>query len=268
MNKPIQHAWCSHKDNLDRYNGLAELYDEFRPGYPPSLINELIRLSNLKAGNRVLDIGCGTGQLAFPLAEKGFKVTAIDLEQDMITLCQNKDKNHLINWICGKAEDVLSDQDFYSLVTMGRSFHWMDRSSILELVWHILTPDGVCSVIWDEFKPDTNKNEWSIRMKELAAHYAGYKAESEEKTSFLKHEEIIAQSKFGSYQKTQLDHSRSYTVEQVLGHYLSFSWCNKRVLGNAYNEFCEKARVMLEQYCEGDHLEEDMVFTILSMNKN
>ena len=54
MNKPIQHAWCEHKSNPERYSGLAELYDEFRPGYPKAIIDELMRIADLKIRDSVV----------------------------------------------------------------------------------------------------------------------------------------------------------------------------------------------------------------------
>ena len=36
------------------------------------------------AGKRILDVGCGTGDLALSLAEAGFNVTGIDSDMEMI----------------------------------------------------------------------------------------------------------------------------------------------------------------------------------------
>lgn len=40
----------------------AELYDKWRPGYPPPLFTDLAALAGLGPRARVLEIGCGTGQ--------------------------------------------------------------------------------------------------------------------------------------------------------------------------------------------------------------
>jgi 16S rRNA A1518/A1519 N6-dimethyltransferase RsmA/KsgA/DIM1 with predicted DNA glycosylase/AP lyase activity len=42
--------------------------------------------SSATAWHRVLEIGCGTGQATFPLAERGLAVTAIELDPELARL--------------------------------------------------------------------------------------------------------------------------------------------------------------------------------------
>jgi len=46
--------------------------------------NELIRLCKIKKGSKVLEVGCGVGLTSAYLAEKGCKVTGIDISKGMI----------------------------------------------------------------------------------------------------------------------------------------------------------------------------------------
>jgi trans-aconitate methyltransferase len=54
----------------------AEDYQRTRPVCPPQLFDDLIDRAGLEAGDRVIEIGCGTGQATVPLAERGLAVTA------------------------------------------------------------------------------------------------------------------------------------------------------------------------------------------------
>jgi ubiquinone/menaquinone biosynthesis C-methylase UbiE len=45
------------------FDDVAELYDKARPAYPTELIDDLVDLSSLSKESRVLEVGCGTGQL-------------------------------------------------------------------------------------------------------------------------------------------------------------------------------------------------------------
>lgn len=63
----------------EMFDAAAERYDTSRPGYQMATIDDLIRFAGLVPGSRVLEIGCGTGQLTVPLAERGLNVTAVEL---------------------------------------------------------------------------------------------------------------------------------------------------------------------------------------------
>src|SRR4051794_32530381 len=42
------------------------------------------------AGDRVLDLACGTGELSILLAKSGFNVTGVDLSEDMLMVARDK----------------------------------------------------------------------------------------------------------------------------------------------------------------------------------
>ena len=61
------------------FDGDAERYDRARPGYPAATFDDLLALTGLGPGARVLEIGCGTGQATVPLAERGCQIVAVEL---------------------------------------------------------------------------------------------------------------------------------------------------------------------------------------------
>jgi SAM-dependent methyltransferase len=65
------------------FNLAAEDYQRTRPVCPPELFDDLVRLAGLARGDRVVEIGCGTGQATVPLAERGLAVTAIELGTEL-----------------------------------------------------------------------------------------------------------------------------------------------------------------------------------------
>jgi protein-L-isoaspartate O-methyltransferase len=60
------------------FDDTAEAYQRTRPVCPPQPFDDLVRLAGLARGDRVAEIGCGTGQATVPLAERGMAVTAIE----------------------------------------------------------------------------------------------------------------------------------------------------------------------------------------------
>jgi SAM-dependent methyltransferase len=61
------------------FDEAAGLYDRARPGYPAALFDDLVELTGIGPGSRVLEIGSGTGQATGPLAERGCRVVAVEL---------------------------------------------------------------------------------------------------------------------------------------------------------------------------------------------
>ena len=61
------------------FDTIASLYDEVRPGYPEVIIDAIIERSQLPATGRTLEVGCGTGQITRPFAQRGYAITALEL---------------------------------------------------------------------------------------------------------------------------------------------------------------------------------------------
>ena len=67
----------------DLYRGTAGFYDRYRLPYPDAMITDLVRRAQVSGHGRLLDLACGTGQLAFPLRRWFREVQAVDSEPDM-----------------------------------------------------------------------------------------------------------------------------------------------------------------------------------------
>jgi SAM-dependent methyltransferase len=70
------------------FDAGAWLYDKFRPGYPEPLFEDLVQLSGIPEGGRILEIGPGTGQATLPLARRGFSILGLELGASMARLCR------------------------------------------------------------------------------------------------------------------------------------------------------------------------------------
>ncbi|MFC0270077.1 class I SAM-dependent DNA methyltransferase [Metabacillus herbersteinensis] len=75
------------------YQGFAYIYDELMQDAPYEQWNDYLltiisRHGN--GGNKLLDLGCGTGELSLKMAGNQFVVTGIDLSGEMLSVAQNK----------------------------------------------------------------------------------------------------------------------------------------------------------------------------------
>lgn len=88
-------------------------------------------LRGLCAGSRprVLDLGCGTGDLTFGLAEFADSVDAVDFSAEMLAEAKrraaDREGMEAIRWIEAAVEDAEVNGP-YDLVTSAQSFHWMN----------------------------------------------------------------------------------------------------------------------------------------------
>jgi ubiquinone/menaquinone biosynthesis C-methylase UbiE len=118
-----------------------------RAAYPAAVFGQLARLT-APSSRRVLDLGCGTGDIARPLVRLVERVDAVDISAPMIALGKTLPGGDAANlrWIEGPAEYAPLDPP-YGLVTAGESLHWMQWSVVLPRIAGVLAPGGVLAII-------------------------------------------------------------------------------------------------------------------------
>jgi SAM-dependent methyltransferase len=74
-------------DALTRqFDDAAQFYDEVRPRYPETIVEQMIAFAGLPARGRLFEVGCGTGQMTLPLARRGYTIVAIDQGERLAAL--------------------------------------------------------------------------------------------------------------------------------------------------------------------------------------
>ncbi len=89
-------------------------------------INLLMRLLAPEKGQRILDIGCGTGISLEPLMDKGLNLTGIDPSPYMLDLASKKFENR-VDLHRGFAEDLPFDDNSFDCAFFFTSLEFMDR---------------------------------------------------------------------------------------------------------------------------------------------
>jgi demethylmenaquinone methyltransferase/2-methoxy-6-polyprenyl-1,4-benzoquinol methylase len=88
--------------------------------------HRVLQMANPKPGSRALDVCCGTGDIAFALAEKGAEVIGLDFTEGMLTRAEKRragpparyDKT-AIRFMQGDAEHLPFPGHSFDIVTMG-----------------------------------------------------------------------------------------------------------------------------------------------------
>ncbi len=125
--RPPIDAPALHAEHARRWQDrdAAESY-RLRPTYPEQVFDILLPL--MPAGPRtVLDLGCGTGNIARPLGQRVDRVDAIDLAAPMIEIAKSLPGGIASNirWQVARAEEADLDPP-YAMAVGGESLHWME----------------------------------------------------------------------------------------------------------------------------------------------
>jgi demethylmenaquinone methyltransferase/2-methoxy-6-polyprenyl-1,4-benzoquinol methylase len=97
-------------------------------------------------GNRVLDIGCGTGVL-FPFLT-AWKVTAFDVSEEMLLCARKKNAPHVVEYVQGDAHQLpFPDSSFARVVMLSVVPHLDDTSKAMYEVYRVLKSKGIVSII-------------------------------------------------------------------------------------------------------------------------
>jgi SAM-dependent methyltransferase len=112
------------RESFDR---VADDYDRYRPSPPAEVVDAVIRASNLRERSRVLEIGCGTGQLSVPLVQYGVDLVAVELGPHLAALARrNLDPFPNARVEVGSFEELSLPDDRFDALVAANAFHWLD----------------------------------------------------------------------------------------------------------------------------------------------
>jgi SAM-dependent methyltransferase len=132
------------------FDEAASLYDEVRPGYPEDLFDDVVSLSGIPAGGKILEIGCGTGQATVPFARRGYRILCIELGENMAAVarrnlegCPNADVR------TGAFEESALQEGAFDLAISATAFHWLDPAVAYPKVAGALRDGGSLALFWN-----------------------------------------------------------------------------------------------------------------------
>ncbi|SDY33114.1 Methyltransferase domain-containing protein [Modestobacter sp. DSM 44400] len=130
----------------------ALLYARYRRDLPADQTRALVEHLGLRADDVVVDLGCGTGQLAVPVREHCAGVLALDPEPGMLAGLRAGDVPGIL-CVLGTDRDLpelrrrLTDRVGVGAVLIGNALHWMDEPAALAGCADLLRPGGRIAVI-------------------------------------------------------------------------------------------------------------------------
>ena len=115
------------------------LYDD-RAGFVSELGADLVLWLRPRAGERILDLGCGTGTLTDQIARHGALVTGVDRSAEMIA--NARDKYDGLDFQVADGQELTYAAGF-DAVFSNAALHWMPRAAdVIRGVERALVPGG------------------------------------------------------------------------------------------------------------------------------
>ncbi len=166
------------------FDEIAAEYDRRRPAYPGELIDQACRVAGIRSGDRVLEIGCGSGQLTRGLAARGLHVTAVEPGTSLIALArQNLEGAGAVDYVNAQFEDALLPREQFPAVFSASAFHWIDPEVSWQKAADVLVPGGTLALVQyfgleePRSKPDQEAALAAIRKvaPDIAANWPAYR---------------------------------------------------------------------------------------------
>jgi ubiquinone/menaquinone biosynthesis C-methylase UbiE len=214
------------------FSEAADFYRNRAPYAPRAF--ELVRATfGLGPGSRLLDLGCGPGTIAIPLSQAVGYVLAVDPSEAMLAAGRQRAAElgrTNIEWLRARAEDIDTSRGDFDVVTLGQSFHWMDRDEVLRrLTAMVATHGGVALINPGKRRP---QESWETLADEIIARYLGPRPRHAATNPEPHNEPALLRSPaFAHFRTHEFAHEFRRDVPSIIGHVYSLSTSPRSAFG-------------------------------------
>lgn len=134
-----------------RFSNRVVDYVRSRPGYPDGVLAMIGRELRVEPGDIVADLGAGTGIFSECLLAAGYRVIAVEPNEEMLQEARARFGNNrnFSSRLAVAEETGLADHSV-GLVTAAQAFHWFDPERVRREALRILRPGAPALLVWNE----------------------------------------------------------------------------------------------------------------------
>ncbi len=125
----------------------AAAYDRGRPSYPREALDWLVRQAGLGAGDRVVDVGAGTGKLSAGLVQIGLEVIAVEPLAEMRAVLSERLPS--VRILDATAEELPLEAGSVAAVVAAQAYHWFAADAALTEFHRVLRAGGTLALVWN-----------------------------------------------------------------------------------------------------------------------
>ncbi len=130
------------------FDGIVAQYARARPVAPREAFDCIAAWIPPPAA--ALEIGCGPGGATLCLAERGYRVHAVELGAHLAEHARRRLSGYPCTVEVGRFEDAALEQASFDLVAASSAFHWLDRDRALAQMALALRPRGGVALFWTQ----------------------------------------------------------------------------------------------------------------------
>ena len=241
-----------------RFQTAAAHYLSGRPPYPDQLIARTVQLIGLGKKDRLLDLGCGPGQLALAFAPFLSEVVAMDPEPQMLAIARQAAREvRNMQVMEGRSDDLGEQLGRFKAVVIGRAFHWMDREETLRRLDRLIEPDGAV-VLFGEEHPRLPEN---VRIRDYQQVLNAYSADDKTHVilrteGYTPHTSVLLGSAFNRLERIAIITRAPVTLKILTDRALSLSSTSRARLGPRADEMVDELRRKMREWEAESPMEE------------
>jgi len=137
------------------FGRTASDYARYRQGFPDQWFGALVQQGIVKQGERVLDLGTGTGSIARGLALRGLSTVGLDPSDALIEQAKKLDiaLGVKTRYFIGTAEQTGLTSESFDIITAGQCWHWFNASVVTQECLRLLSPGGTVIIAHFDWLP-------------------------------------------------------------------------------------------------------------------
>lgn len=132
------------------FGRVAEVYEQIRPSYPAAMVEEVIAHAQLERGDRVLDVGAGTGKATRLFANRGQQIVALEPSAQMAAVARSAlaDLDD-VTLVQSEFESWKAPAAPFKLVISAQAWHWIDPEVRYAKARAVLRTGGSLAAFWN-----------------------------------------------------------------------------------------------------------------------
>ena len=128
-------------------------YARYRDIYPEVFYRKITDRGLCMNGQRVLDLGTGTGVLPRNMCRFGARWTGTDISEEQIEQARRLSRGTDIDYLACAAEDVDFPDGTFDVITACQCFWYFDHERLVPKLWGMLRPGGSLLVLYMAWLP-------------------------------------------------------------------------------------------------------------------